>query len=158
MPSCRKSPSGLHEYYPVQTSPSAASSRILRAALPRSLAEGRMAMSSLRQPYESSNSSSGVPQPIRGRFRGQPDHFVFGLSWMSARRKMKIPGRRKTLLATRPIAISNVRTEWRDALDRRACRRGLVNNGQPEVRRIPSSALLAIGCRESRCEKQHQYS
>src|SRR6266581_6794946 len=83
MPSCRRSLSGLHEYDPVQTSPPAASSRILRAALSRSLAEGWMAMSSLRQLYESSNSPSRIPQPIRGRFRGQPDHVVLGLSWVS---------------------------------------------------------------------------
>ena len=79
-PSCRRFLSGLHEYDPSQTSPSAASSRILRAALSRSLAEGWMAMSSLRQLYESSNSSQRVPQPTRRRFRGQPDHVVFGLS------------------------------------------------------------------------------
>ena len=51
MPSCRRFLSGLHEYDPVQTSPSAASSPILRAALSRSLAEGWMAMSGLRQLY-----------------------------------------------------------------------------------------------------------
>src|SRR5438094_9938497 len=78
--SCHKSPSELSEYDPSQTSPSAASSRILRAALSGSASEGRMEMSSLRQLYESSNSSQRVPQPIRGRFRGQPDHVVFCLS------------------------------------------------------------------------------
>jgi len=31
----------------------------------------------------------------------------------------KDPGARKTWLATRPIAVSNVRPEWRDALARR---------------------------------------
>ena len=47
------------------------------------------------------------------------DHFVFGLSWMSARRKNEIPGRGKHGSATPPIAVSNVRPEWRDALPRR---------------------------------------
>src|SRR5438270_13838606 len=89
MPSSRKSPSGLHEYS-IQTSPSAASSRILRAALSKSLAQGWMEMSSLRQLYESSNSPSGIPQPIRVRFRGQPDHVVLGLSWISAPQQMKV--------------------------------------------------------------------
>jgi hypothetical protein len=90
MPSCRKSLSELHEYDPAQTSPSAASSPILRAALSRSLAEGWMAMSILRQLYEPSNSSSRIPQPIRGRFRGQPDHVVLGLSLRSARQQIRV--------------------------------------------------------------------
>src|SRR2546430_11355623 len=89
MPFCRRSLSGPQEYDPSQTSPSAASSRILRAALSRSLAEGRMAMSSLRQLYESSNSSQRFSQPIRGRFREQPDYVVLGLSWTPAPQQMK---------------------------------------------------------------------
>ena len=111
MPSCCKSPSGLHEYDPAQTSPSAASSRILRAALPRSLAEGRMAMSSLRQLYESSNSSSGVPQPIRGQFPGQPDHVVFGLSWMSAPQQMKITPTSRSIRSRRDSRNSRARSD-----------------------------------------------
>ena len=49
-----------------------------------------MEMSILRQLYESSNSSQRIPQPIRGRFRGQSDHVVLDLSWISAPRKMKV--------------------------------------------------------------------
>jgi hypothetical protein len=49
-----------------------------------------MAMSSLRQLYESSNSPQRIPQPIRGRFRGQPDYIVLSLSWMSAPEEMKV--------------------------------------------------------------------
>src|SRR5713226_4534681 len=49
-----------------------------------------MEMSSLRELYESSNSSQRVPQPIRRRFRAQPDHVVLGLSWMPAPQQRKV--------------------------------------------------------------------
>src|SRR5437867_415824 len=52
--SCHKPISGLHKYDQTKTSAAAASSPILRAALSRSLAKGRLEMSILRQSEQSS--------------------------------------------------------------------------------------------------------
>ena len=45
------------------------------------------------------------------------------------------------------IAVSNVRPKWRDALNRRACRRGLVNKANRKLResRVPRFVRLDVG-------------